>query len=123
MIKNHNLNQVLSCTIKMLLNATFKNGARVIFSQRLDKDSQFDVKFLIRRTYTKHTYSVQFSDVDLVETSTNCDPAEFTVYNRFRVFQLMESLLEQSMLDGEAVCTIYDMDGDKISEFDFIWEG
>lgn len=126
MIKNSNLNTVFKQSVKTLLEGNFFNGAHVVISQKTnDENVQFNFKvdFNIVRKSKKSVYAVQFNDIDLIDDSNNDETAEFTVYGELRLFQLIFSLLDQSMLDGKATCTIYDSDDDKVSEFNFVWEG
>jgi len=122
MIKNSNLNEVFYSTVKMLLDGVW-NGAQVLFSQNLDKETKFDIEFNIKKNAgSQNSYSVEFNDIDLIDPSNNADPAKFTVYTETRLFQVINMLLEHSMLDGNAKCRIYDSDGDRVCEFCFVWE-
>jgi hypothetical protein len=122
MIKNSNLNEVFYSTVKMLLDGVW-NGAQVLFSQNLDKETKFDIEFNIKKNAgSQNSYSVEFNDIDLIDPSNNADPAKFTVYTETRLFQVIDMLLEHSMLDGNAKCRIYDSDGDRVCEFCFVWE-
>lgn len=126
MIKNSNLNTVFKQSVKTLLEGNFFNGAHVVISQKTNDENvpfNFKVDFKIVRNSKKNAYAVQFNDIDLIDDSNNDETAEFTVYSELRLFQLIFSLLDQSMLDGKATCVIYDRDDDKVSEFNFVWEG
>lgn len=123
MIKNSNLNEVFASTIKMLLNGSIWNGAQVLFSQNIDSETKFDIEFNIKKNAgSQKSYTVEFNDIDLIDPSNNTDPAKFTVYTETRLFQVINMLLEHSMLDGNAKCRIYDSDGDRVCEFCFVWE-
>ena len=124
MIKNSNLNEVFKSTVKMLINnSMIWSGAKILFSQNLDKEFDFDIEFSITKNCgTEKSYSVEFNDIDLIDPSNNADPAKFTVYSETRLFQLIDALLEHSLLDGNAKCRIYDSDGDKVCEFSFVRE-
>lgn len=126
MIKNSNLNTVFKQSVKTLLEGNFFNGAHVVISQKTNDENvpfNFKVDFKIVRNSKKNAYAVQFNDIDLIDDSNNDETAEFTVYGELRLFQLIFSLLDQSMLDGKATCVIYDRDDDKVCEFNFVWEG
>lgn len=130
MIKNSNLNTVFKQSVKTLLEGSFFNGVHVSIAQKIDDEKvpfNFKVDFRIVRKSKKEdhkdVYTVQFNDIDLLDDLNNDVSAEFTVYGEIRLFQLINSLLEQSLLDGEAKCTICDRDDDKVCEFNFVWEG
>lgn len=123
MIKNSNLNEVFASAVKMLVNSgSVWNGVQILFSQNIDRETKFDIEFNIKKSCSKNTYIVEFNDIDLVDPANNADPATFTVYTETRLFQLIDMLLEQSLLDGDAKCRIYDSDGDRVCEFYFVWE-
>lgn len=126
MIKNSNLKTVFNQSVKTLLEGNLFNGVHVVISQKINDENvqfNFNVDFKIVRKSKKAVYVVQFNDIDLIDSSNNDEVAEFTVYSELRLFQLIFSLLDQSLLEGKAACTIYDSDEDKVCEFNFIWEG
>ena len=126
MIKNSNLKTVFRQSVKTLLEGNFFNGAHIVIGQKINDENvsfNFNVDFRIARKSNKDAYTVQFNDIDLINSSNNDDPAEFVVFSEMRLFQLIFSLLDQSMLDGDATCVISDCDEDKVCEFSFVWEG
>lgn len=130
MIKNSNLNTVFKSTVSSLLSVGYFNGVHVSIAQKINDEKipfNFKVEFRIIRKSKKEdhkdVYTVQFNDIDLLDDLNNDVSSEFTVYGEFRLFQLINSLLDQSLLDGQAICTICDRDDDKVCEFNFVWEG
>lgn len=125
MIKNSNLKTVFQQSVKTLLEGSYFNGVHIVIGQKINDEHlpfNFNVDFRIVRKSNKNAYTVQFNDIDLIDNSNNDDPAAFVVFSELRLFQLIFSLLDQSMLDSEAICTIYDRDEVKVCEFTFMWE-